>query len=199
MTTLHPFDNFVRDYRRLVFETALRLLGNFTEAQDIAQEVFLRAFQHFSEVGHSPRVGGWLRTVTRHLCLNYLSRYRGRWRFFSELTGPNADDDFEAGLPAADAGDPGDLTPERKREFQAALAALPPRQRTSLQLFYFEELDYQEIARRLGISLSQVKNNLFRGRRTLRRRLCPSGFRASGSAIPNTETVAHTDQWQRVT
>ncbi len=69
----------------MVFATAVRLLGNPTEAEDVAQTVFMRAFQRFEEIGPSPTAAGWLKTVTRNTCLNHLSRYRRRWRLFSEL------------------------------------------------------------------------------------------------------------------
>ena len=53
----------MRDYQNMVFTTAFRLLGNEAEAEDIAQEVFLKAFQRFGELRESPTVGGWLKTV----------------------------------------------------------------------------------------------------------------------------------------
>jgi len=161
----------MQNYQNLVLNTAMRLLGNSAEAQDIAQEVFLRAYRRFPEVRDCPRIGGWLRTVTRNLCLNYLSRYRGRWRFFSEMNEPDAEEDFLAGVPAPNnhAQDP--TVADENRRCQAALDDLPYSQRAPLKLFHFEGLDYQEIATRMGWSLSQVKNNIFRGRRTLRRKL----------------------------
>ena len=70
-------------YQNMVFSTAMRLLANPTEAQDIAQEVFLRAYERFTELGQSPTAGGWLRTVATNLSLNHLTRYRARWSFFS--------------------------------------------------------------------------------------------------------------------
>src|SRR5262249_28921796 len=90
MTDADLFEAFVRRYQDMVFATALRLLGNPMEAEDIAQTVFMRAFQRFGEIGPSPTAGGWLKTVTRNVCLNHLSRYRRRWRFFSELAPADA-------------------------------------------------------------------------------------------------------------
>ena len=84
----------------MVYATAVRLLGNPAEAEDVAQTVFLKAFQRFDAIGSSPAAAGWLKTVTRNACLNHLSRYRARWRFFSELEQP----DGEAFEPAVAAG-----------------------------------------------------------------------------------------------
>src|SRR5262245_28175772 len=85
MTDVARFEAFVREYQHLVFATAVRLLGNRAEAEDVSQTVFLRAFERFDDIGGSPTVPGWLKTVTTNLCLSHLSRYRARWQFFSEL------------------------------------------------------------------------------------------------------------------
>src|SRR5436309_3049892 len=85
MTDTDPFEAFVRRYQDMVFATALRLLRSPVEAEDVAQTVFLRAFQRFDQIGASPAAAGWLKAVTRNACLNHLSRYRSRWRFFSEM------------------------------------------------------------------------------------------------------------------
>src|SRR6188508_3395084 len=86
MTDASVFEAFLREYQDMVFATAVRLLGSPAEAEDVAQTVFLKAFQGFAEVVDSPSAPGWLKTTTRNACLNHLSRYRARWQFFSELT-----------------------------------------------------------------------------------------------------------------
>ena len=92
MTDVDDFEAFVRRYQDMVYATALRLLGNPVEAEDVAQTVFLRAFQRFDEIGPSLAAPGWLKTVTKNAALNHLTRYRARWRFFSELDQPAGDD-----------------------------------------------------------------------------------------------------------
>ncbi|MGH9307927.1 MAG: RNA polymerase sigma factor, partial [Vicinamibacterales bacterium] len=56
------FEAFVREYQDMVFGTAVRLLGRAADAEDVAQEVFLRAFERFRELGTSPTAAGWLKT-----------------------------------------------------------------------------------------------------------------------------------------
>ena len=73
----------MRAYQDMVYSTAARISGSETQAEDIAQEVFIRAYEHFSDLRDSVTAGGWLKTVTTNLTLNYLSRYRKRWRLFS--------------------------------------------------------------------------------------------------------------------
>ena len=79
------FEAFMRDYQNMVYTTAYRLLADAAESQDIAQEVFLKAYERFDELKVSPTAGGWLKKVTRNMCLNHLTRHRSRWRLFSEL------------------------------------------------------------------------------------------------------------------
>ena len=75
----------MRDYQNMVFSTAMRLVANQAEAEDIAQEVFLKAYERFGDLRESPTAGGWLKTVATNMSLNHLARYRSRWSFFSEL------------------------------------------------------------------------------------------------------------------
>ncbi len=57
----------MRAYQDMVFSTASRLAGNDAQAEDIAQEVFLRAYEHFADLRTSETAGGWLKTVTTNL------------------------------------------------------------------------------------------------------------------------------------
>ena len=81
----------MRAYQDMVFSTAFRLAGNDAQAEDISQEVFLRAYEHFADLRTSETAGGWLKTVTTNLSINYLNRYRKRWRLFSEMR-PDSED-----------------------------------------------------------------------------------------------------------
>src|SRR3984957_19387834 len=78
------FTKFMRAYQDMVFTTAARLAGNDAQAQDISQEVFIKAFEHFDHLQASQTAGGWLKTVATNLSLNYLTGYRKPWRLFSE-------------------------------------------------------------------------------------------------------------------
>ena len=147
----------------MVFATAVRLLGDPAEAEDVSQTVFLRAFQRFDAIGSSPAAAGWLKTVTRNACLNHLSRYRARWRFFSEFERPDGEDFEPAVEQTAEADDVVQL--------EEALRRLPDHQRVPLVLFHFEDASYQEIAETLGVSVGKVKTDIHRGREALRKLL----------------------------
>jgi RNA polymerase sigma-70 factor, ECF subfamily len=165
---------FMRDYQDMVFATARRLTAGDATAQDITQDVFLKAWEHFDSLRERVGAGGWLKTVTLRLSLNHLSRYRRRWRFFSEM------------LPASDSSDQDGSETEiefavgtldtvfssledeqRDERVRSSLARLPDAQRVPLVLFHYEDRSYQQIAEDLGVSLAKVKTDILRGRLAL--------------------------------
>lgn len=155
----------------MVFTTAARILGNETDAEDIAQEVFLRAFKHYDSISQSETAGGWLKVVTRNLCINHLNRYRSRWRTFTDQFSRRGTgkEDAVISLPE-DESSALDLENIDRREIIAqALQALPSKQRVPLILYHFENMSYREIASHLKISLSKTKTDIFRGRRALKK------------------------------
>jgi RNA polymerase sigma-70 factor (ECF subfamily) len=176
MNQTENFEQFMRNYQNMVFTTALRITANETEAKDISQEVFLKAYERFEELHTSPTVGGWLRTVATNLSLNHVTRYRRRWTFFSEMFA----DDSESDQPVFDLPAPeltGDYMNEadQRRILEEALFKLPRAQRIPLVLYHFENKTYEEIAETLKISLSKVKTDIFRGREALKKKLMLRG------------------------
>jgi RNA polymerase sigma-70 factor (ECF subfamily) len=156
----------------MVFSTAMRLVANQAEAQDIAQEVFLKAYERFSELRESRTAGGWLKTVATNMSLNHLSRYRSRWSFFSELLGGRKEEDEpEIEFAAADDVEEQMANLDRQEMVERALQKLPATQRVPLVLYHMEGLKYDEIAAKLGVSMGKVKTDIFRAREALRKQL----------------------------
>lgn len=191
----------MRAYQDMVFSTAARLTGNDTQAEDIAQDVFVRAYEHFAELRLNRTAGGWLKTVATNLTLNYLTRYRQRRRLFSEFSAGDSDAasaDADAAVDVAGARaqtvaswepatalgvaadrdtPPAALGAEQRRCLvDDALRRLPDQQRIPLVLYHFDELSYQEIADRLAISLPKLKTDLRRARAALLRILESQGL-----------------------
>ena len=175
MTDAQEFETFMRNYQDMVFSTAMRLLANQTEAEDVVQDVFLKAYQRFGELRESKTVGGWLKTVATNLSLNHLSRYRSRWSFFSDLFGRGREegDEAEIEFAAPDNVEEDLARSEQRRLIEQALRQLPAAQRVPLTLYHLEGLKYGEIAARLGASLGKVKTDILRGREALRKKLGP--------------------------
>jgi len=162
-------------YQDMVFSTAARLTGNDAQAEDIAQEVFLKAYESFASLRLSPTAGGWLKTVTTNLTLNHLSRYRRRWRFFSEMRRDD-EEESEVDFPIADTI-LADLEAGQRHEMvEQALRALPEHQRVPLVLYHFEEMSYDQIAEQLRVSLPKVKTDIARGRAAMAKQLRKVGL-----------------------
>ena len=173
------FVTFMYAHQDMVFSIAARLTGNDAQAEDIAQEVFLKAYQHFEQLRASPTAAGWLKTVATRLALNHLSRYRKRWRFFSELRAhdaPDAEEDtpgFEIAVPDSALAE---IDAQQQRALiEQALRELPEKQRVPLVLYHFQDLPYQEIATLLHISLAKLKTDIRRARAALASKLCHAG------------------------
>ena len=194
MTDARAFEAFLLEYQDMVYATAVRLLGNPMEAEDVAQTVFLKAFERFDQIGTSPAAAGWLKTVTTNACLNHLTRYRNRWRFFSELGRDDSEsvdstlsNNAAPGTPSAldppsPTGGFGGASPDTALD--QALHNLPPHQRVPIVLFHFDDLSYQEIAQRLGVSVGKVKTDIHRGREALRQALGQTSTAAPAAAEP---------------
>jgi RNA polymerase sigma-70 factor (ECF subfamily) len=154
------FGELVTSHQAGVFNTAYRLLGERREAEDAAQEAFLRAYRSIHSLDASRPPGPWLRRIAVNVCLNRLER-----REMLPL-------DPEAPLAGTDAS-PEDrsIEAERSRQIRRALASLPPRYRAAIELRHFQELSYAEMAETLDRPLSDVKSDLFRARKLLAERL----------------------------
>ena len=198
MTPPPDFTTFMRQYQDMVYATAVRLTGNETHAEDIAQEVFIKAHAHFEQLRASPRAGGWLKTVATNLSINHLQRYRKRWSFFSDLgRRDEAGVEKEADFAAPDTFFSDVDSRERRIWLERGLAELPDHQRVPLVLFHFEEMTYEQIAGQTGVSLSKIKTDILRGRealaKILRRRGPPVGAGGGGGARMKKMTA---EEWE---
>src|ERR1700730_19380520 len=151
------FEMFIRSYQNMVFSVSARIVGNRTDAEDITQEVFIKAYDRFKELRNSATVGGWLKTVATNRSINHLNRYRARWRFFSEQAEP-----FEIATEV-------ERENGRQEMLELAIRKLPDAQRVSLVLFHFQDMSYEEIAAKLEVALAKVKSDIHRGRETLKK------------------------------
>jgi RNA polymerase sigma-70 factor, ECF subfamily len=160
-------------YQDMVYSTAARLVGDPAQAEDISQEVFLRAYDRFDDLQGSATAGGWLKTVARNLSLNHLTRYRKRWQFFSDRRNEEGEEETGPEFSVPDSLLDDVAAEERHRRIELALDQLPEHQRVPLVLFHFEDLSYQDIAMRLRVSVAKVKIDIHRARTALTRFLGP--------------------------
>jgi RNA polymerase sigma-70 factor (ECF subfamily) len=147
-----------------VHRLATRLLDDASEAEDVAQELFLRLWQAAPNWRRGEaRVSTWIHTVTLNLCRDRLRRRRPQLRI---------DETVEHLLPADEAAQPEHSlqTGQREQQLRAAIQALPERQREALLLFHFEGLDQAECAAALDVSVDALESLLARARRALKQR-----------------------------
>lgn len=169
----------MRAYQDMVFSTAVRLTSNPAQAEDISQEVFLRAYESFDNLRSSPKAGGWLKTVATNLTLNHLTRHRKRWRLFSEIFSDDTRaEELDSATEVFDTVLAELETDERRARVERALERLPDHQRIPLVLYHYEEMPYQDIADRLGVSLAKVKTDILRGRVAMAGLLAQGGIGA---------------------
>lgn len=161
------FEVLVHRYRVLVFRV-IHGMARGAEVEDIAQEVFLRAYRALGQIQHGSRIGPWLIRIAVNLCYDHLRRLRQRReRTFSELT------EREAMVLEMLLSDETALTQIDRlslRELAERLVGrLAPQDRAVLLLKEREGMGTREIARTLGCSETAVRLRLFRARRTLRK------------------------------
>jgi RNA polymerase sigma-70 factor (ECF subfamily) len=169
------FTALVEKYKQPVMNLAWRTLRDETEAEDLAQNVFVQAWKSADRYQATAKFSTWLFTIARNLCFNEIRR---RIRHPAESLDQTRDDSEEQPLhQVVDkriAAAPDEmLRSELEAKVDEALTALPENQRTALLLCRQEELSYEEIAEVLGCSLSATKSLIHRARETIKARLKP--------------------------
>jgi RNA polymerase sigma-70 factor (ECF subfamily) len=174
------FETLVRRHQRWVFTLALRMLGDRAEAEDMAQEILLKAYRGLGRFKGAARFSTWLYSIASHHCLNSLAARRRRPASSSggamrsqaaaEDDPPTAADRLANGAPRADAMLE---RAELLRVVQAELRNLTPDHRLILILRDIQGLSYEEIAETLRLELGTVRSRLHRARMEMKTRLTP--------------------------
>jgi RNA polymerase sigma-70 factor, ECF subfamily len=158
------FEELVTIHQHRVFGVALRMLGSRAEAEEIAQETFLRAHRALADFRGEARLGTWLYGIASRLCLNRLASGPRRHERSDEVAL------LQQPAEGADA-----VATLEQRELQAALheavGALPEERRIVVVLRDLEGLAYEEIAEVLGLPLNTVRSRLHRARLDLKAKL----------------------------
>jgi RNA polymerase sigma-70 factor (ECF subfamily) len=169
------FAGLVEKYKQPVVNFICRTLRDETEAEDLAQNVFLQVYKSAHRYRVSAKFSTWLFTIARNLCLNEIRRRSRHPAESLDVPHPEHDDqplhqfeDPKAALPPEAL-----LRGELEQKIKQALAVLPENQRTAILLCQQEDLSYEEIAEVLGCSLSATKSLIHRGRETLKQKLRP--------------------------
>ncbi|MBF0317284.1 MAG: sigma-70 family RNA polymerase sigma factor [Nitrospirae bacterium] len=167
------FDGLVLKYKDRVFNMCYRMMGDYDEANDCAQEAFIKAYRAMGGFRGESSFSTWLYRIAVNTCKSRLTSLK--YLFFKRMLSTNTETD--------DGLTPGDISDERfspehplrKRQqdevIQRAIRSLPLRQRTVVVLRDIEGLSYDEIASVTGLKAGTIKSNIARGRQTLRDKL----------------------------
>jgi len=159
------FAQLVERYKDPVYHVAYRMLNNAAEAEDVAQETFVRAYTQLGTYKSEHRFSTWLLSITSHLAIDQLRRRR-----FLAL--PLEDVPFLEWLADDDTGpEEAALEGERQDEMQLLIQRLPAKYRAVVVLRYWQDLSYEEIATALNLTPALVKARLHRARELLARHL----------------------------
>ncbi len=178
---LEAFEELVQRYQDRVLNTVVKMLGDTTDSEDIAQLVFIRIWKSANRYQPQAKFSTWLFTITRNLVLNEVRRRKRHPA--SSLDAPSSAQKARASSLSAfalrsrlhDSGAPspeeGVIHEELRQAVDEAIASLPENQRLAILLWRFEEMSYEEIGAVLKQSLSAVKSLIFRARANLKEKL----------------------------
>jgi len=167
------FAELVDKYKQPVMNLVYRMLRDATEAEDLAQNVFLQVHKSASRYQVSAKFSTWLFTIARNLCLNEIRRRSRHPADPLDAPHPEREDEPLRQFEDSKTASPPEsvLHGELEEKIEEALAGLPENQRTAILLCRQDELSYEDIAEVLGCSLSATKSLIHRGRETLKLKL----------------------------
>ena len=155
------FSQLVEAYQRPVYNVCYRMLGDPTEAEDAAQETFIRAYTRLNSYDPNRKFSSWLLAIASHYCIDRLRRRRFSMVSWDDLPPwrwlPDSDPQPEEVA----------LRHEAQHHVQELVDKLPPDYRAAVILRYWHDLSYEEIAEALGSTLPAIKSRLFRARQMM--------------------------------
>jgi RNA polymerase sigma-70 factor (ECF subfamily) len=172
---LDAFEVLVDKYKQPIFNMIYRMIPDATEAEDLAQNVFIQAFKSAHRYRVAAKFSTWLFTIARNLSLNEIRRRSRHPADSLDAVHPDYADEPARQYEDVKVASAADkiLESELVGKIDEVLESLPETQRTAILLFKEKDMSYEEIAKVLGCSLSATKSLIHRGRETLKNYLKP--------------------------
>jgi RNA polymerase sigma-70 factor, ECF subfamily len=169
------FALLVDRYKQPVMNLVARTLRDLTEAEDVAQHVFLQVFKSAHRYEVTAKFSTWIFTIARNLCLNEIRRRSRHPADSLDATREGEEEQAARQIEDVRTFSAPDALLQRELEVKVdeAVNALPEKQRTALLLCRQEDVSYEEIAKVLGCSVSATKSLIHRARETLKEQLKP--------------------------
>ncbi|UTR16820.1 RNA polymerase sigma factor SigW [Salipaludibacillus sp. LMS25] len=158
-------------YKDKVYHIAYRMLGNVHEAQDVAQEAFLRAYTNIDSYDINRKFSTWLFRIATNLAIDRIRKKKPDFHLEDQIAGTedltyHSQISSEEELPEDQV-----IQFEMQEWVQGEIMALPPKYRSAIILKYLEDLSLKEISEILNLPVATVKTRIHRGREALRKRL----------------------------
>ena len=177
------WDAIVKQYWRKVFNVAYKFVGKHDEAEDLAQDIFLKIFKSLDTFDRRANFQTWLISISRNLCIDHYRSVRKERE--------TIDRDVDANELSPASHDPGPVAALEQRDrvslLREAMAALPETLRTAVLMRDIQELTYQEIAEQLRLPEGTVKSRINRGRTELARQI----RKLRGDEFSPTDSMPH--------
>ncbi len=156
------FTELVTRYKSLVYSVILRMINDHEEANDLAQEVFIKVYKNLDKYSPEYKFSTWIMRITTNLVIDY--RRKKKQETISM-------EDMEVEIASAHTPENSYIQKEQENIVNSAINSLPDMYKVPIVLYHHQGLSYQEIGEIIGEPLSKVKNRIFRGRKMLKESL----------------------------
>ncbi|KOS66861.1 RNA polymerase sigma factor SigW [Lysinibacillus contaminans] len=167
----NAFADIVSLYQHKLYQVCYRMLSNKQEAEDIAQEAFVRAYMNLHTFDQKRKFSTWLYRIATNLCIDRIRKKKPDYYLDAEVTGTEGLDMYSQIAAKDQLPEETLVQMELQERIQYEIGRLPDKYRSVIVLKYIEELSLQEISEILDMPLGTVKTRIHRGREALRKQL----------------------------
>lgn len=157
------FSEIVARYKNLVYSVILRMISDYEEANDIAQEIFVKIYRNLDKYSPEYKFSTWVMRISANYVIDCLRKKKQDIEFLDDLNYKNACEKSPEEIY---------IEKESKENIKNIISALPDMYKIPIVLYHENGLSYKEIADAINEPLSKVKNRIFRGRKILRDLIC---------------------------
>jgi RNA polymerase sigma-70 factor (ECF subfamily) len=172
---LAAFEALIRNYQHMVHSLTFRMTGSLADAEDLAQETFIRAYEQIGSFRGASKFSTWLYRIAVNTCLNWRQSEARRFQLYA-----HAAEEISTRHAGGET-----FTADQANEVQAALLKLPAKQRAAIVLTIYDGLNHAEAAQVLGCQETTVSWRVFAAKRKLKRLL------TAGRAVPRSPLDGH--------